>query len=142
MTPRERLLSTIRGVAADRVPLVLPGFECARRSDVGALTDPFRREIADRVFDHTVFRAGIPSRVNRMLVTPPQRIRTRREPLGDGRTRTLGTIETPKGELTFETIHDPVSRTSWQAKYPVESFADIDRIAEQLKRKMNLRPRY
>jgi hypothetical protein len=129
MNPRERLLTTIRGGEADRVPLVLPGFEFQSRAALEAHPDPLRREVARRVFDAVAFRLQVPSYVNRYLVTPPQRITSETCPLPNGHSETQGVIDTPKGELTFITRHDPVSDTTWQVKYPVESMEEIEKIA-------------
>ncbi len=129
MNPRERLLTTIRGGKADRVPLVLPGFEFPSRAALEAHPDPLRREVACRVFDTVAFRVQVPSYVNRYLVTPPQRITTETRPLLNGHSETRGVIDTPKGDLTFITRHDPVSNTTWQVKYPVETMEEIEKIA-------------
>lgn len=129
MSPRERILRTLKGRAADRVPLVLPGFSCRSRDDLKKIGDPLRRKIAERVIEETDFRVQIPSYINRMLVTPPQRIRTKQKNLSNGNRRTLGMIDTPLGELTYLTDWDPRSRTGWQVKYPVESERDIKKIA-------------
>jgi uroporphyrinogen-III decarboxylase len=64
-----------------------------------------------------------------MLVTPPQRIRAENKNLPNGNRRTFGVIDTPLGELNYVREWDPISRTSWQVKYPVESEADIKKIA-------------
>ena len=95
MNVRERILTTLRGGRADRVPLVLPGLTFRTRQDIERLDDPRRRALAERVFDHTAYRVQVPSHINRMLVTPPQRIRHERQDLPNGRHRTRGTIETP-----------------------------------------------
>ena len=129
MTVRERILTTLRGGRPDRVPLVLPGLTFRSRRQIQELADPLRRALAERVFEHTAFRVQVPSHINRMLVTPPQRIRHRREDLPDGRRRTHGTIDTPKGELTFLTEYSPQSNTTWQIKYPVETLEDAEKIA-------------
>lgn len=129
MNPRERILRTLRGQAADRVPLVLPGFICRSRGDVQKIGDPLRRKIAQRTLDETNFRVQVPPYINRMLVTPPQRIRTKQERLPNGNRRTLGTIDTPLGELTYATEWNPLSQTGWQVKYPVETMEDIKKIA-------------
>jgi len=129
MNPRERILRTLRGQTADRVPLVLPGFVCRSRADAQKIGDPLRRKIAERIVDETSFRVQVPSRINRMLVTPPQRIRTRQEHLPNGNRRTFGAIDTPLGELTFVTEWNPRSQTGWQVKYPVETQEDIKKIA-------------
>ncbi len=129
MKPRERLLTTIQGGTPDRVPLVLPGFEFRTRAEVDAHPDPLRREIAHRVFDQITFRHTIPNPINRYLVTPPQRIHRETETLPNGCRETHGTIDTPKGDLTFRTQYDPVSGTTWTMEYPVKTKADIEAIA-------------
>lgn len=129
MNPRERLLTAIQGGTIDRVPLVLPGFEFQTRAEIEAHPDPLQREIAHRVFDHVTFRHTIPSTINRYLVTPPQRIHRKTKTLPNGNQETHGTIDTPKGELTFRTHYDPVSGTTWTLEYPVKTKADIKAIA-------------
>ena len=129
MTPREGFLTTVRGDTADRVPLELAGFQFASRSEIDAQPDPLRREIAHRVFDATFFRVVVPSHINRYLITPPQAIQTRARMLPNGVRRTDGVIHTPKGDLTFASELNPVAGTGWQVKYPVESEADIEKIA-------------
>jgi uroporphyrinogen-III decarboxylase len=129
MNPRERILRTLRGQKADRVPLVLPGFICRSRADLGKIGDPLRRKIAGRIIDETDFRVQVPCHINRMLVTPPQRIRTEHRNLPNGNRRTFGMIDTPLGELTFVTEWSPHSQTGWQVKYPVEDEQDIKKIA-------------
>ena len=129
MNPRERILRTLRGQKADRVPLVLPGFICRSRDDLERIGDPLRRKIAERIIDETDFRIQVPPHINRMLVTPPQRIRTEHRNLPNGNRRTFGTIDTPLGELTFVTEWSPRSQTGWQVKYPVEDEQDIKKIA-------------
>ncbi len=74
MNPRNRLIETLKGRKADRVPLMLEGFHFASRADVDAIRDPGLREIAHRIFDYTAYFVSCPSFVNRYLVTPPQRI--------------------------------------------------------------------
>ena len=129
MYPRERILHTLRGQKADRVPLVLPGFTYSSHDDLEKVQDPLRRKIAERVIDETDFRVQVPAYVSRMLVTPPQRIRTEHKILPNGNRETRGVIDTPLGELTFVTEWDPLSQTGWQVKYPVESQEEIKKIA-------------
>ena len=129
MTPRERLLTTLRGGVADRVPLVLPGFEFRTHQAIAAHPDPLRREVAHRVFDDVAYRVQVPSYVNRYLVTPPQRIRSETKPLPNGFSETHGVIDTPKGELTFTTQYDPLSATTWTLEYPVKTLDDVAKIA-------------
>ena len=132
MNPKDRYLSTLRGTATDRVPLELAGFQFASREEIDAHPDPARREIAHRVFDEQTFYVDVPSYVNRYLVTPPQRIHTSDEPLTNGHTRTKGTINTPRGPLTFVTEYSPTSDTSWTLKYPVETRGDLAWLASVL----------
>ena len=40
MTPRERLLTTLKGGTPDRVPLVLPGFDFISRDDLEWVEGP------------------------------------------------------------------------------------------------------
>jgi hypothetical protein len=129
MNPRERLLAAIRGDAVDRVPLHLPGFHACSRDEIAEWDDPLRRQVAERIFDETHFEVGVDSYINRMLVTPPQRIREETRTLSDGCSQTTGIIETPRGPLTYENRFHPEANTSWQVKYPVECTEDIARVA-------------
>ena len=58
---RERLLRTLRGEKADRVPLVLAGFHFQNREQVAKLYDPLKRRIAERIFDETHFEVNVSS---------------------------------------------------------------------------------
>ena len=129
MHPRERFLRALSGRRPDRVPLELAGFQFAARCELEKIRDPLRRRIAQRVFDQMHFRVEIPSSINRMLATPPQRIRSEKRRLPNGNQRTLGTIETPKGKLTFVSERSLTAGTTWMAKYPVETEEDIEKIA-------------
>lgn len=127
MTPRERLLATLKGQRPDRVPLLLLGFESRSRKNLEAVRDRRRREVAERIFDETTFGVGVPSCINRYLVTPPERMRSETKALPDGTKETSGTVDTPKGKLTFLTRTD--AQTTWTVKYPVEARGDIEKIA-------------
>lgn len=129
MTPKERMMAALRGETPDRVPLELAGFQFASTEQVEALQDPLRRQISERIFDQSHYTVDIPSGINRMLVTPPQRIRHDRRQLPDRRVRITTRIDTPKGELSCETVFDPTSRTTWHVDYPVKTLADIEAIA-------------
>ena len=82
------MLAALGGREVDRVPLDLSGFQFRTRAEAEALDDPLRREVALRVHDETIFRHGVSSHVNRMLVTPPQRIRRETTPLPGGKRET------------------------------------------------------
>ena len=128
MTPRERLLRTMRGETADRVPLSLIGFHCRGEEALDAMQDPLRRAVSERILDQTHFDVGVPAHINRFLVTPPQRMATQARDLGNGHREVRGVIDTPKGELTYLHHVDPDSGTTWTVKYPVETEDDIEKI--------------
>ncbi|NOY81704.1 MAG: hypothetical protein GXP31_11975 [Kiritimatiellaeota bacterium] len=128
MTPRQRLLAALHGRPVDRVPLELPGFLSASREQARNHPDPLGRRIAERIVEHTPFYVQAPSFINRMLVTPPQRVRQQVENHADGGRTVHGAIDTPKGKLTFARAYNPTARTWWQVKYPVENREDIDKI--------------
>jgi hypothetical protein len=125
MNPRDRLLSTLRGQKADRVPLVLESFHYPSVDDE---TDPTKREILDRVHPHLHYFHPVPAPVNRYLVTPPQRIRQLGREQKNGDTVTTSEIDTPKGPLNVAVSTNPTTRTVWTIKYPCESLEDIDKI--------------
>ena len=129
MSPRERIMNALRGKPVDRVPIVLPGLSYRSLKDVQNIADPLRKKIAERAMDRTNFELHLPSYINRMLVTPPQRIRTEQKTSPGGNPRTYGVIDTPLGELTYITEWDSRSQTSWMIKYPVENKKDIEKIA-------------
>ena len=78
MTPRERLLTTLKGGIPDRVPLILPGFDFISRDALEAHPDPLRCKVARRVFDITTYRVQVPSYINSKehgVVTRPGKIK-------------------------------------------------------------------
>ncbi len=126
MTPRKRLLTTIRGGAADRVPLVLEKFHCVSPAE---FADQLRREIAERVNSQMTFDVYAPTGLNRYLVTDPRHItEVSRTADDNGDTTIVSEIATPKGTLTAVVLEDHVTDTPWTVKYPVESLADIEAI--------------
>jgi hypothetical protein len=128
VNPRDRLLATLRGEKADRVPLMLEGCQFASRAEIDALADAALAEIAHRVYEHTTYSVSCPSYVNRYLVTPPQRIADVGREERNGQARIVSEIDTPGGRLTAVTGRDSVTHTTWTIKYPVESLADIEKI--------------
>ena len=129
MTPRARLLTTMRGEKADMVPLVIAGFDFDSKDAIESHPDPHHRDIARAVYDETTRYHLVPSYINRYLATPPQFTQTRTEKRPGGSKRHITTLATPKGELTAVNDFDPISGTAWMVKYPVETMDDIDRIA-------------
>lgn len=128
MNPRDRFLAAMRGEPVDRVPLELPGFHFQSREEIGNLADPRKREIAERIHDELHFQVGVDSYHNRFLCTSTKRIREEHEDLPNGHRLTHGTIDTPKGKLTFQWHTDPSVGTSWMVKYPCETREDIEKI--------------
>ena len=125
MNPSERLLATLRGDVADRVPLILQGFHYETVDDV---EDETKREIVERILDETHFEARCPSFINRYLVTPPHRVREVSREERNGYVTIRSEVDTPRGKLTDVVSQNPTSRTTWTVKYPVESLEDIERI--------------
>lgn len=129
MSPRERFLAALRGDPVDRVPLELPGLECPSREALAKIEDPRRRILAERAFPHLVVRKVHPSHTNRYLMTPSHRIRRERRALPDGETEITEHLDTPKGPLTAVRRSHRRASTWWQIKYPVETRADIEKMA-------------
>lgn len=135
MTLRERLLRTIRGEKADRVPLMLDGFIAYRtRESIAEVEDAGWREIAYRVFPLCAQFIRCESFVgtsprSRYFVTPPQFVREVGVKTEGSKTIRTYEIETPKGKLTSVIARDALTpNTDWTLKYPVESLADIAKI--------------
>ncbi len=130
LTPRERCLRALTGSEpVDRVPMHLQGLSFPSEADVENLTDPLRRDAARRVNQHMTFNHGVPSYVNRYLVTPPQRIHSEKRQKDNGHHQIIQTLDTPLGDLTAVREYAPEAATTWQVKYPVECEKDIEKIA-------------
>ncbi len=126
MNVRERYLASLRGDPVDRVPLRLEGFTAAERSELAAIEDPVRREIAERAFDHIPAFVGRNTYVNRHFVTPPRFIRgVAREQRPDG-VYTTTDIKTPNGPLTYVNAEKNGVLTTWHIKYPVNTREELD----------------
>ena len=129
MTPKDRMISACRGSAVDRVSLELAGLQAAGIDEISAETDPRKRDLLHRALPHTHSDVEVPSFINGMFVTPPDRIRISTQDLATGQSLTTGVISTPTGDLTFATRFDPVVRTTWQIEYPVKPSEDIRALA-------------
>jgi hypothetical protein len=125
MTPRERLLTTIRGGRSDRVPMVLEHFHCADPAD---FRDPLQREIAERVWDQIHCAVGVPTGLNRYLAVGVDNVREVSRTQRDGNVEIVSEIVTPKGTLTDVVSTNSLTETPWTVKHPVESLADIEAI--------------
>jgi uroporphyrinogen-III decarboxylase len=126
MTARDRLLAVLKGQPADRVPLLMEHFHYRTLDEV---KDPGKIEIINRVKNHLHFWHPCEAYVNRYMVTPPQFMEVvKREEDSQGGIITTTRINTPKGPLTAITGRNPISSTTWEIKYPVESLTDIDKL--------------
>ena len=125
MTPRDRLLTTIRGGLADRVPLVLEHFHCGSPEE---FSDPGRREIAERVYDQMHHALGVPTGMNRYLVTDPKHIREVSRERQGGELQITSEITTPKSKLTATVEYNELTDTEWTIHYPVQSREDVEAI--------------
>ena len=96
-SPRERYLACMRGEPMDRVPLVLEGLAYPTHKAAAEEPDALRREVALRIFQETHFAHGVPSYLNRYLVTPPQFIRRVSSHAENGNTIDTVKIDTPRG---------------------------------------------
>lgn len=129
MRVKDRLLEAMHGEKVDRVPLQILGFNFASQDQIASLKDPARKEIAERIFEHTTFSSNIPSYINRYLVTPPQRIKMVERKKNETSVTSVSEIDTPKGKLTAVSLRNNISgATTWTVKYPVESLDDIAKI--------------
>ncbi len=142
MTPRERFLHTVGGKKTDRVPLDLLGFnghnsptvdgfiDFPSYQEVFLSNDPGRAEIQERIQAQTTIQYPIHSRVNRYLVTPPQRIQETVVKHSASEIIIHRTVDTPKGPLMAIVSRDKNNiETIWTQKYPVETREDLKKIA-------------
>lgn len=125
MNANTRFLNVLRGEVVDKVPLMLEGFMYPTLDEV---TEPFKREIVERIFDDTFYFYSCHSYVNRYLVTPSQRMEVVSNEREGNSLITTTRIETPKGDLTAITGKNDVSETSWILKYPCENLEDVEKI--------------
>jgi hypothetical protein len=128
MDPRDRFLGCVRGQEVDRVPLCVEALMYRSRDAVRDERDLLKREVVERMFEHTHFFHVVPSGINRHLITPPQRVALVKKEQDADTVTTWSAIDTPKGELSYVVARNSTSRTSWTVKYPVESIEDIEKI--------------
>ncbi len=107
---------------------MLDDFCVVSREEVERIADPLRRDVAERAYSHCAGFLHWPSHVNRYLVTPPQFVREVKREVCDGVVTVTSEIATPRGTLTAITSENPITRTIWTVRYPVETRDDIERI--------------
>lgn len=143
MTPRERLLATLRHEEHDRVPLDIFAFNgYSTPQALGlkgfrifdepyeVLEDPNRIEIEERIADICTYQYGISTGVNRYLATPSQRIHEELVHSDSHRLVYRHTIDTPEGPLSalLERREGSVDNI-WTIEYPVKGFEDLKKLA-------------
>lgn len=130
MTPRQRLLATLRGDPTDRVPVSLyeiDGFTAAACPD-HASYGPIR-ETARRRLDNMVFcGGGIPGPMGFLMSAGGEDLVTRETHVeGDSRVTTTR-VRTPKGPLQTVTRRNPATYTTWTTEYLLKGPDDVDRL--------------
>jgi len=104
---------------------MLEGFRSPNPENI---KEPFKREISERIREHTHFNVGTPSFVNRYMAIPLQRIREVSKENQNGTITRVSEIDTPKGKLWDRVSKNQTSQTAWTEKYPVESLEDIEKL--------------
>jgi uroporphyrinogen-III decarboxylase len=152
VTGKERLLAAIRGDDVDRPPIWLregfniggdirgeplqnlKGLEAKLAPDfcLGWKDDSLYRELfefVDPVAD-TMVSWNIGEHINRFLMIPPEYIKREVKQIDEDTFIVEGTIETPRGELTFKDKLIRGINTFWRIEYPVDSVEDLLKMAE------------
>jgi uroporphyrinogen-III decarboxylase len=151
VTGKERLLAALRGQEVDRPPIWLregfniggdirgeplqnlKGLEAKLAPDfcLGWKDDSLYRELfefVDPVAD-TMVSWNIGEHINRFLVIPPGYIHREVKQVDDRTLIVDGTIETPRGVLTFKDKLIRGINTFWRIEYPVSRVEDLKDLA-------------
>lgn len=129
MKTAERFLKAIKGEKVDRVPLHILGFNYKSLEEIKEIKCPKRREIAQQIFNETIYIHQVPSYINRYLVTPPEYIQERKREKNNKEEKTLWEIKTSEGNLSAITVKNKNSgNTTWHLKYPVENTDDLKKL--------------
>ena len=139
MTGKERLMAAFKGEPVDRVPIWLrEGFPIAQPL---AEADDFAQgwqweegyqDLLRYVCPHAdVMRGwGLDGWTNTFTMVPPHRIQTTETMVTPDIKRIEGTVDTPRGKLTFVSEQRRGFQTTWQVKPLVESVSDLVKLAE------------
>ncbi len=130
MTPRQRLLATLRGEPTDRVPVSLyeiDGFTSVACPDHPSY-EPIRRAARERLDNMVFCGGGVPGRLG-FLMTAGDDDMVSRETYPEGAsTVTVTRVRTPRGTLQTTTRRDPATYTTWTTEYLLKGPEDVDRL--------------
>ncbi len=127
MNNRTNFLSALRGDTIDYVPILLKNlFHYSNKADIDREPDTGKREIAMRLFDHSVFLVEYPDAgVYRYIIAPPNCWKN----IEKGQDL-LSKLHTPSGALTSIIEWNNQTKTHWCSKHFAESIDDLKRIVE------------
>jgi len=139
MTGKQRLTAALKGEPVDRVPIWLrEGFPIGepfpQEGDFsrGWMHQEVYQELFDYVSPYVDAIRGWSccGWANRFLMIPPNRIHTKESMVDANTERIEGTVDTPRGQLTFLRKRKRGDNTSWDVKDLVESLEDLKKLAE------------
>jgi len=150
MNGKERLLAAITGKHVDRPPIWLrEGFNIGGPIQLEPMGDvlgeggdaeftsnwklePIYKELFEFVSPHVDAMRGwdIGGYINRFLMIPPQYIKRRVNQIDKNTININGTVETPKGTLTFQDQLKRGFNTYWHIEHLVKSTEDLKKLAD------------
>ena len=127
MNNKDNFLSVLKGEVADYVPILLKNlFRYSSKGDIDNESDPGKREIAMRLFDHTISIVEYPDPgVYPHIVGPAGSF----ENIENGK-EVISKLHTPKETLTSIIGWNNQTKTHWCSKHFAGSIADLERIIE------------
>jgi len=125
MSSRERLLTTLHGGQADRVPVTM--YEFSPYNDDWAIGEPSYAPLLEleRAYGDSFVYAPIDCPI---LLGDPNSLHGTEEKHADGTIVNTTRIETPAGALQTVTRRDPEMMTNWQVEPLIKSDEDIERV--------------
>ena len=130
MTPRQRLLATLRGEPTDRVPVSLyeiDGFTNAACPDHPSY-EPIRRAARERLDNMVFCGGGIPGPMGFLMSAGGEDLVARESYQEGTSTVTVTRVRTPRGPLQTTTRRDPATYTTWTTEYLLKGAEDVDRL--------------
>ena len=130
MTPRQRLLATLRGEPTDRVPVSLyeiDGFTSAACPD-HASYEPIRRTARERLDNMVFCGGGIPGPMGFLMSAGGEDLVSHELSRKGTSTITVTRVRTPKGPLRTVTRRNPATYTTWTIEYLLKDGDDVDRL--------------
>ena len=125
MSSRERLLTTLRGGQADRVPVTM--YEFSPYNDDWAIGEPSYAPLLEleRAYGDSFVYVPIDCPI---LLGDPNSLHGTEEKHADGTMVNTTRIDTPAGALQTVTRRDPKMMTNWQVEPLIKSDEDIERV--------------